>query len=173
MTVGPNLRLRLQRRLMIASGALDIVRLPVSSPTPHSHDSLHKRALGDFQFELWQGLEGPSPTAETEESSPRKKIKSGVDGRFTIVHRPKDSLEIPTISDSETEVESSCDESHLMLVHRPKANANTTTETNPLSSCPSSPEPVYITSDNVEVKPQSEMCSGAFDSSVEDDWSLL
>ncbi|KAJ4349915.1 uncharacterized protein N0V89_008535 [Didymosphaeria variabile] len=101
-------------------GANDIVQLPVCRPTPHSQSALLKRAIGDFQYEIWQ--EGEEPTLEANEienSSPTKKRKPS-HGGFMLVHRPKTTGGGATLSESESESESSADEYGFSLVHRPK-----------------------------------------------------
>jgi len=115
-------RVSMQRNFEDA-GAMEIMHLPVCRPTPYSQEDLSKRALGDFQFELWQGLGDPAYNGEAVEDNPRpakaRKV-SGLDGCFTLVHRPKDPNGVPKVCESESEAESSSDESGFTLVHRPK-----------------------------------------------------
>ncbi|KAF9740148.1 hypothetical protein PMIN06_003769 [Paraphaeosphaeria minitans] len=108
------------RRNFEDDGANEIVRLPVCRPTPHSQDTLLKRAVGDFQYEIFQDSEGPALEGnEAECSSPIKKRKSSHRG-FTLVHRPKTLDGEATCLGSESESESSSDEFGFSLVHRPK-----------------------------------------------------
>jgi len=154
------------------------VRMPVCRPTPYSHDALHRRALGDFQFELWQDSEPPLEVAEEMvASSTPKRRKSNVDGLYTLVHRPRDPKGMPTVSERDSENESSSDESGFMLVHRPKPPVSPSAATDSSSSYPSSPELVCTTPTEVKAHPQSETTghAGADDSGtdLEDDWLTI
>jgi hypothetical protein len=101
-------------------GAAEILKLPVRRPTPYSKSALLKRAIGDFQYEIWQEDEGPVLEGdEFDNSSPTKKRKSS-HGGFTLVHRPKTLKGEATCSESESESGSSSDEDGFSLVHRPK-----------------------------------------------------
>ncbi|KAL1610258.1 hypothetical protein SLS60_001923 [Paraconiothyrium brasiliense] len=101
-------------------GANEIVQLPVCRPTPHSQSALLKRAIGDFQYEIWH--EGDEPLLEANDvanSNPTKKRKPS-HGGFMLVHRPKTTGGRATFSESESESDSSGDEYGFSLVHRPK-----------------------------------------------------
>lgn len=108
------------RRNFEDDGANEIVQLPVCRPTPHSQSALLKRAIGDFQYEIFQDSEGFGlEVNETECNSPTKKRKPLHEG-FTLVHRPQTLGREATCSGSESESESSSDEYGFSLVHRPK-----------------------------------------------------
>ncbi|KAF2444834.1 hypothetical protein P171DRAFT_484925 [Karstenula rhodostoma CBS 690.94] len=108
------------RRNFEDDGANAIVQLPVCRPTPHSQSALLKRAIGDFQYEIFQDGDGPALEGNvTEGSSPGKKRKPS-HGGFTLVHRPKALGRGATCSESEGESESSSDEFGFSLVHSPK-----------------------------------------------------
>ncbi|KAF2687243.1 hypothetical protein K458DRAFT_333504 [Lentithecium fluviatile CBS 122367] len=160
------------QREFLDDGALDIVRLPVSSPTPHSHDSLQKRALGDFQFDLWQDSEESLAADDSVENSPSKRRTPDVDGLFTLVHRPKDSMGMPTFSESESENESSCDELGFMLVHRPRHEESIATVADCEPGYFSSPEMICAVPAIVKAEPQNGVSADASDY-AEEDWSLI
>lgn len=163
------------QREFLDDGALDIVRMPVSRPTPHSHDTLHKRALGDFQFELWQESEAPSAAlADMFESSPSKRRKSDIDPHYTLVHRPKGSKGMPTYSERDSENESSSDEPGFMLVQRPKVAAGTAA-TEPSPSYPPSPELVCALPPKVKTEPQIQILGQVSENVVdlENEWLMI
>ena len=153
------------------------MRMPVSRPTPFSHDALHKRALGDFQFELWQDSEAPAApvSEETVERSSPKRRKSDADGLYTLVHRPKDSKAMPTCSEDDSENDSSSDELGFMLVHRPKAPSTPPAATEWSPSFPSSPDLVHVTP--TEIKTETHSASSAnvsrCETNLEEDWSFI
>jgi hypothetical protein len=103
-------------------GAIEILNLPVCRPSSYSKSAWLKRAIEDFQYEIWKESEAPVLEGDDVESSrPTKKQKSS-HGGFTLVHRPKTLEGEATCSDSETETETefASDEDGFSLVHRPK-----------------------------------------------------
>lgn len=144
-------------------GALDIVRLPVCSPTPYSRDSLNKRALGDFHFEFWQDSECPASAPDSDvEASPPKRRKSSILDDFTLVHRPKTPKAMPTFSETESESESSSEDQDFTLVHRPKLEHASPPAPEPSTSAGSNTEPVAHTSTDIKSEP-----------SDEEDWDII
>jgi hypothetical protein len=152
------------------------MRMPVSTPTPYSHDALHKRALGDFQFELWQDSEDPSAAwEETVEGSPSKRRRSNADGRYTLVHRPKDAATMPTFSESGSGSDSSSDEDGFTLVHRPRGIIGQSTAADPPSSPsrhPASPGPLLVEAEETGETLQLQAVSD-LGSESDDEWSVV
>jgi hypothetical protein len=152
------------------------MKMPVSTPTPYSHDALHKRALGDFQFELSQDSEDPSVAwEETVESSPPKRRRSNADGLCTLVHRPKDAAAMPTFSESGSGSDSSSDEDGFTLVHRPKGITGQPTKTDPpcsTSSHPASLGPLLVKAEETSETPQLQAVSD-LSSGSDDEWSVV
>lgn len=100
-------------------GAVDIVRLPVCRPNPHSDADLDKAALGDFLFELWHDNDdSPSDSISQTPESKRRRMLS--EAGFILVHRPKKGEEASIAAESG--VSSSEDADGFSLVHRPKAD---------------------------------------------------
>ncbi|OCK77059.1 hypothetical protein K432DRAFT_276808, partial [Lepidopterella palustris CBS 459.81] len=98
-------------------GAVDIVRLPVCRPNPHSDADLDKAALGDFLFELWHDNDdSPSDSISQTPESKRRRMLS--EAGFILVHRPKKGEEASIAAESG--VSSSEDADGFSLVHRPK-----------------------------------------------------
>jgi hypothetical protein len=152
------------------------MKMPVSTPTPCPHDALHKRALGDFQFELWQDPEDSSATwMETVESSLPKRRRSNVDGRYTLVHRPKDPTAMPTFSESGSGDDTSSDEDDFKLVHRPRGILGQSTAADPpspTSSHPASPGSVLVKPEQSSESPRLQSVSDP-NSDSEDEWSVV
>ncbi|KAK7191364.1 hypothetical protein PSPO01_02673 [Paraphaeosphaeria sporulosa] len=113
------------RRNFEDDGANEIVQLPVCRPTPHSQATLLKRAIGDFQYEIFQDDEGPALEGNDTEGSSHTKKQEPSHGGFTLVHRPRTLGGGATCSASDSDSESSSDEFGFSLVHRPKPESQT------------------------------------------------
>lgn len=152
------------------------MRMPICCPTVNPHENLNKRALGDFQYELWQGSEDINLTFDAAEGSPPKRRKSERDDHFTLVHRPKDPQGVPTFSSSDDEFssdgESVSDEFGFTVVLRQKTDVDSTVKHESGASCPSSPELVVASPPIIKTEPGTERRDSSFDWD-EEDWSLL
>ena len=153
-------------------GANEIVQLPVCRPTPHSQSLLLKRAIGDFQYEIFQESEEPVLNANdiASSGSPPKKRKPSYGG-FTLVHRPKNLGGVATLSGSESESDSSSDEHGFALVERPKL------EVKPERASSVPPTPSDTTSPVAESLPsftiKSELKPEATELTSDDEWALV
>lgn len=158
----------------VHSGALDVVRLPVSRPTPHSREVLDARALGDFQYELWKDFEdSPTPMGCGPNGNFAQNHEAPSDGEFMLVHRPKHPTTPPMLSPNEYTAESSDEDSSFTLVHRPKTLPDTTSAGGPSPSKPPSPEWVAVSPGIIKAEPPADHAdqNPFYDSG--DDWSLL
>ncbi|KAF2644839.1 hypothetical protein P280DRAFT_181301 [Massarina eburnea CBS 473.64] len=146
-------------------GASDLVRLPASYETSHSMDSLHKNALGDFQYELMQDIAGPlnyEVEVETNSTKRRQDNSDHLTGPMLTL-RLKDLAKITEPTNNEGESDLSSDEGGFTLVCRPKCDTTTVAAFDTSDSVPSSPEMMSLPS------PRNEF---SVDSSIEDDRNL-
>lgn len=154
-------------------GADEIVQLPVCRPTPHSQAALLKRAIDDFQYEIWQ--EGEEAVSESNDigvsCSPSKKHKLS-HGGFTLVHRPKKPGGVATFSGSDIDSESSSDELGFTLVERPKLPV----KSEPTMNVPTTPDQFstssiaeHVPSVTIKPEPKEDVANLASD----DEWAIV
>lgn len=158
-------------------GAMDIMRMPVSKPTPHSREMLDARALGDFQYELWKDYEDPSAAVgcPSNKGSPQAYEAPG-NGEYMLVHRPKNPMASPTLGQNGSDAENQVEDCMFTLVHRPKMFIDTSSSPGLSPSNQYSPEWVPVSPNGVKAESPADNVDrngGTPADGSEDEWSLL
>lgn len=142
--------------------------MPVREPTPHSRQELDARALGDFQYELWKDIEGPSADVGCAPiECPAQMYEAAGNGELTLVHRPRHPMAPPSPAQNEFQ------DCSFTVVHRPKISIDTTSAPVPSSSSPCSPDWVSVSPNGVKEESYADSADRGPAYGSEDEWSLL